>query len=219
VNKVTEILGLSFADKLNGFKFEKSHSHLIKMMSSGWQAIVISASPTSTKGLFRLESHGHVRINEIENIYTPFHLFLAGKSAKNHPTIVINCDRLLSDKSFIDGFFDDDKSIESFATRYAEALQDDVLPWLEKYSNEQELFDGLIDKDPTKWITSDRLTRFQVLLAILAKRDQVVEFDCVANEFLTYCEKPHAKIYEDLAVKLISGLRGEMNKSKIPDKK
>lgn len=207
MDRISEALCRSLVEKLDGFKFVKSKWHLIKKNPDGWQALVIEALPTAAQGVLRLECHGHLRINEIEDIYTPYHLFLTEKDAKNHPTVVVNVDRLLSDKSFIEGFIDDPNCIESFATRYAAALQSDVLPWLDKYSNEELLLEGLIDGDPSKWITSDRLARFPVLLAILAKRKQGGEFDRVANEFLSYCEKPHAQVYKPLADSIISGLK------------
>jgi len=61
------------------------------------------------------------------------------------------------------------------------------------------VYAGLADGNPRNWITSDRLTRFPVLLAILAKRGDTAAFDIIAAEFEEWCKQKHAVVYAPLA--------------------
>ena len=208
MDELTARIGRALAGKLDGFKFVKSQWHLIRKTESGSQSIVIEVLPASDSESVKLAAHGHVRIDEIEDAYTPHNPYLTPKDAKTHPTMVVNCDQLLSDKSLANGFGTDEHSINQFIEAYARALDTDVLPWLNKYSDESSLFENLSGDDPNAWITSDRLIRYPVLLAILAKQGSWTRFDQIGEEFLDYCEQPHAQVYKPLATSVINGLKG-----------
>jgi len=209
MDELTEKIGKALACKLDGFKFVKSQWHLIRKTESGSQSIVIEVLPTSESETVKLAAHGHVRLDEIEDAYTPYNPYLSPKDAKTHPTIVVNCDQLLSDKSLANGFGTDEYSITQFVELYALALKMNVLPWLNKYSSESELFENLSSDDPKHWITSDRLIRYPVLLAMLARQRNWTRFEIVGQEFLNYCEQPHAQVYKPLATSIIHGVRGK----------
>ncbi|SHK46673.1 hypothetical protein SAMN02745181_3855 [Rubritalea squalenifaciens DSM 18772] len=208
MDELTAKIGKALADKLDGFKFVKSQWHLIRKTEVGSQSIVIEVLPTSDPETAKLAAHGHVRIDEIEDGYTPHNPYLTPKDAKAHPTIVVNCDQLLSDKSLANGFRVDEQSINQFVDVYARALEGDVLPWLNKYSDEGNLFENLSGEDPKSWITSDRLIRYPVLLAMLAKKENWARFEQIGEEFLNYCDQPHAQVYKPLAASVIEGLKG-----------
>ena len=177
----------------------KTRSSLVRPTSTGWQAIAIEALPTASRGVSKLAAHAHIRIDAVEAIYAPHHPYLNPKDAKVHATLAVNCDELLTDKSLANGFATDSSSVQRFAHDYANALIKDVIPWLEKYSDEEAVYEGLADPDPNNWITSDRLTRFPVLLAILAKRQEWERFAAVSEEFSAWCNQPHAMVYKPLA--------------------
>lgn len=207
MEELTATLGKALAKRLDGFRFIKSRRHLIRQTRTGWQAIAIEALPTSNPAIAKLSAHGQVRIEALEATYAPHHPFISVKEAKNHHTLTVNCDQLLTDKSLADGFSTDSQHLEEFVNCYSAALIRDVLPWLVKYSDEDAIYEGLIDDDPMKWITSDRLTRYPVLLAILARRCDWEAFDRVATEFSKYCDQPHAQVYKPIAESIIDGLR------------
>lgn len=207
MDELTAKIGKSLGQRLDGFKFVKSRRQLVRKTEDGWQAIVIEVLPTADPCKGKLAAHAQVRLDRIEETYSPFHPFLNGTEAKTHATVTTNCDRLLADTSVVHGFSIDDQSVDGFIIEYANALQAYVVPWLNKYSTEEAIFNGLIDDDPTKWITSDRLTRYPVVLAVLANRGAWDEFDRISQEFLSYCESPHAEMYKPLADSLATGLR------------
>lgn len=206
MKKLTIQIGKSLSESLAGFEFHATQSHLFRRSTVGWQAIAIEALPTATQGVSKLSAHAQIRIDELEDIYTPVHPFLNRKSAKTHPTITINCDLLLADKTLAHGFTVDQSSVLRFSDAYAKAVQADVLPWLDRYSNENAIYKGLIENDPKKWITSDRLTRFPVLLAIFVKRGDREGFDRISKEFQQYCTQRHTLVYKPLADAMV-GLR------------
>lgn len=199
MDEITSTIGEVLASQLEGFKFVKSRSHLLRPTDAGWQAVAIEALPTATPGIIKLAAHAQVRVNAIEGVYVSLHPFIDAKSAKFHPTLVVNCDTLLADKTLAHGVPSDGASLRSFALKYASDMKTNVLPWLEKYMAEGALFDGLCDPDPKRWVTSDRLTRYPVLMAILAKRGDWPTFDRISAEFAAYCTQRHALVYKPLS--------------------
>lgn len=199
MEQFTENIGALLAQKLAGFAFKKRESSVLRTSEVGWQAIAIKVLPTASPGIGKLAAHAKIRIEALEAVYTPLHPFLKPKDAKAHATLTVSCDGLLRDKTLAHGFNLDSVSVTKFAEKYAAAVQSDVIPWLEKYSDEQAVFMGLADGNPQNWITSDRLTRFPVLLAILAKRRDTAGFDAVAAEFEEFCKQKHAVVYAPLA--------------------
>ena len=192
---------------LEEFKFLKSRRLLQRPIPAGWQGIAVSLLKTSSPDVMKLAAHAQVRIDNLENLYTHHHPFMNAQDAKVHPTLTVNCDSLLEDKLLANGFQIDSGSVVEFIERYSLAIHSDIIPWLEKHSSEEAIYKGLYDSDPTKWITSDRLTRYPVLLSILAKRLDWESFDKIAAEFTDYCTKPHALVYKPLAESLALGLR------------
>ena len=210
MNTIIEKVGKLLADRLTGFKFVKSKLQLIRDTDVGWLAIIIDILPTSTDGIVKLAAHAHVRIDEIENYYAVHNPFLSPKDIKSHPTLVKNCDEIIVNKDLPNGFTDDEQSVGLFIDKYVDALDSDVIPWLEYYSNEGNLLSGLISKDPQTRVTSDKLTIFPVGLTIYAKLGKWKEFDQFAKEFMTHCEKPYALVYKPLAHNTIQGLEDQL---------
>ena len=210
---ITEQVGTRIAKQLPGFQFQRQKSRLYRQTESGWQAVFLAVHPTSTKGIGKLAAHGQVRHDRIEALYTPFIPYLRKSDIKSHPTIAVNCDSLLTRRELVHGFQLEPASILLFADSYAAAIRTDVIPWLENYSNEQVLFEGLTSRDPKNWATSDRLTRFPVLMAILAIRGDAVGFDTVASEFADWCRQKHALCHAPLA-QVMLGMRPTIDSNK-----
>ena len=200
---ITESIGTLLAHKLPGFMFKMRESCLFRPSKAGWQAVAIEVLPSVSHGIGKLAAHARIRIETLEEIYTPHHPFLKTKDAKLHATLAVNCDCLFKDKALAHGFYLDAASIASFAEAYSAAVESEVLPWLERYSDEEAIYEGLLDRDPRKWITSDRLTRFPVLMAILARRGDVSTFDAIAAEFQEWCKEKHAMVYAPLATAML----------------
>lgn len=203
MEQYTERIGSLIAERIPGFQFKKREGKLFRVTNNGWQAIAIEVLPTASQGIGKLAAHAQVRHEQIESLYTPHNPFMKPNEAKTHPTLTANCDELLQDKSLVHGFGLDPCSVDAFAEAYAAAIRSDVIPWLEKFSDEQSLFAGLAESDPKKWVTSDRLTRFPVLLAILSKRCDTATFDSVAAEFQEWCKQKHALVYAPLATAML----------------
>jgi hypothetical protein len=204
----TDTIGRGLAQRLPGFDWSRSESVLRKPTRSGWIGIAIEAMPTSSPDVFKLASHGQIRIDDIERAYSPFDARLTKETAQSHATLVVNCDTLLRESPLIHGFRADPASIACFICDYAKELEDIVIPWLERHSTENSLFEGLSSKNPRQWITSDRLVRFPVLLAILSRRRDWVQYESVAGDFMAFCDKPYAQVHRAHAKAIIEGLRG-----------
>lgn len=203
MKQYTESIGTLLAQKLPGFVFKKRESCVFRQTKTGWQAIAIEVLPSTSPGIGKLAAHAKIRIETLEELYTPYHPFLTANDAKSHATLTVNCDGLLKDKALAHGFGLGTNSTTSFANAYSAAVESDILPWLEKYSDEQAVYDGLVDQDPRNWITSDRLTRYPVLIAILAKRGNLPAFDAITAEFQEWCKQKHAMVYAPLATAML----------------
>lgn len=199
MEQFTKQVGELIAKQIPSFRFDELGRRLHRSTESGWQAIVLEVLPTGSQGVGKLAAHAQVRHEQIESLYTPYHPLIKPKDVKSHATLTVNCDILLKNKTLAHGFRLDTNSINALAERYGEAAKSDVIPWLDKFSDEREIFAGLADEDPKKWVTSDRLARFPVLMAILARRGDTKRFDLVAAEFREWCKQKHAMIHAPLA--------------------
>ena len=216
MNDITIRIGHALAGIADGFRLVRSRSSLIRECDGGWQAVAIQVLATATPEIKKLAAHAQVRIDSLEARYTQYIPYLDARAARVHPTVAINCDTLLRDKSLANGFATDAASVDIFIDAFGEALNRDIVPWLNRYSRESALYDGLASEDPMEWITSDRLTRFPVLLAILSQRNDQKEFERVATAFLEYCTQKHALVHRPLAESIVSGLRKEVQQSLPP---
>jgi hypothetical protein len=209
VNETISALGTTFARTLDQFRYRKSDGALIRKLPGGWQAVFLDLLP-SPGGKLKLCAHAQVRVDAIEEAYIRYNPFLSAADARKHPTLSINCDELILDKSLAHAFAAESQGLNEFAERYLVELRGRIIPWLEKYSSEREIFESLANDDPLQWVTSDRLQRYPVLLAILALREDWDHFERVAAEFLEYCEAPHATAYRSLAQATIEGVRATL---------
>jgi len=207
MGELTTELGGRLAENLEGFKLIKSKKLLHRDLDVGWHRIVLKTIPTSNSEKAKLVAHAQIRHEQLESLYLAHHPFMNSRDAKDHPTIAENCDHLIAEESLTSSFATTSEGVRQFVENYSKALKSDVLPWLEKYSSEQSLYEGLSDEDPMRWITSDRLTRYPVLMSILAQRGEWNEFERIAKEFADYCEQPHAQVYKPMVESVVSGLR------------
>jgi len=196
VMNATTVIGQELANELDGYKFLKSKFMLKKSTNFGWLAITLDVLPTSDPNSSKLASHAHVRIDSVEEFYGPLNPFVDSKEAVAHPTLVKNCDELITDHSLIHGFSNlSNDSVQKFAILYSDALKTDVLPWMETYSQGSHLFDNLSNEDPLTWIISDSNTRYPVLLSLLAKKKDWIKYTSVASEYIKFCEQPFAQAF------------------------
>lgn len=215
MNNLLSTIAAGLCDGLDGFKYLKSRKLMQIIIPGGWLGIEISLHKTSSPEVKKLAAAALVRIDELEDLYAPYLVFLTPMSpmspadTKIHPTLGKNCDVLLSkaNQELSHGFHVDEESISCFINDYVQAIRDDILPWLEKYSEVDAIYDGLCDPDPMRWLTSNILIRYPVLLAILTKRGDYKGFESIASEFLAYCDKSHALVYKPYAEAITSGLR------------
>lgn len=200
-------LGNDLSQQLETFRFHPSQQRLVKPIYEGWQAIALELLPTSDTRRLKVAAYAQVRLDPLENIYGPHHIYLSKREAKTHPTLTFNIDNLLSDSPLVHSFVNTEHGLAEFTVAYAEALRENVIPWLERYSSEDALVAGFQDVDPQQWLVSDRSVRSAVLLSIYAKRGDWINFDAAADAFVTFCETPHGKVYSAMANSIINGIR------------
>ncbi len=200
-------IGRTLAGSINGgFKFVKSKLSLVKKEKSGWKGIAINLLSASQPKFVKLALYAQIRIDYLELLYTPHHPFLSAKDARGHATLSVNCDQLFTDKSIVCSFESTKQSVAEAISKYSTAIKNDILPFLDNYFSEDALVSSFINPNPKEWVTSDRLTRYLVLLSVFAQRADWQSFNEFANEFSKYCLQPHAQVYKPLADSVIHGL-------------
>lgn len=204
LKQFTERIGSLIAEQIPEFQFKKREGRLFRATDTGWQAIALAVLSTATQGIGKLAAHAQVQHDRLEVLYTPHDAFMKSKDAKTHPTLTANCDGLLQNKDLVHGFSLDPVSVDAFAEAYATAIKADVIPWLDRFTDEQALFAGLADSDPSKRVTAHGITRYPVLMAILASRGDTAGFDAVAFEFQEWCKQKHALVYAPLASAMLN---------------
>ena len=208
MNELTQEFGKKLADSIGGgYKFVKSKSSLVKKMENGVKSITLDFLPSHEANVVKLAMHAHIRLDELENRYGPYHLYLGLKERKDHPSLVKNCDEVFSNKDLAMSFELDSNKLNEVVTRYAEAIRQDVLPFLDEFYSVDALVASFEQIDPSDWVSSDRLTRYLILLSAYSSRLAWKNYEEVAEEFLEYCSKPHAQAYEKLAESVINGMR------------
>ena len=214
IGELKKQVGFGLERRLDGFKFYRSKLLLKKEYSYGWQALWIDLHWSGAPGNAKLVANAHLRIEAIAQLCHPYSLSVQRepKYEKERPTIGENCDNLFSDASLIHSFPSDPDSVEQFLDRYVEGLKTDILPFLDKYSDENALFEGFIDPKPINWITGSWFGRFTILMAISVRRGNREAFEGYAKEFLEYCDDPLVSNYMPDAEAMIDGLRGEFEK-------
>jgi len=203
-------IGKTIASKLDGYKYQVSNERLIKKTNNGWIAIALDLIKDKRTQTARVDAYAHLRHEKIESIYGLFRARGDARKARNRQTLSKFCLHLFSE-GFEYGFSLNDVDIEEFSDRYASELKKSVIPWLEKYSNEEALYIGFLEDDSQNQITSDPLTRFPVLLSMLKIRNDRSKFEEISKEFLDYCNKDHAKVHMELATSIIEGIRDNWN--------
>ena len=58
--------------RLDDFKYFKSKGLLLKSTDTGWQKIMFNPIRMSVPGLAKLVAFGHIRIDVVETVYTPY---------------------------------------------------------------------------------------------------------------------------------------------------
>lgn len=216
VGELTRKVGGLLEARLEGFAFRKTTRSLFKKTKGGYHAIFLAVLRSGFPGQVKLAAHAHLRVDVVADMYTRYHPLLSEREARRDPTLVANCDALLSDMNLAHEFYPEPEVLSEFIPRYANELRENVVPWLERYSDLEHLYDGLASDDPMEWVTSDRMVRYPVLLALLALRRDSSEFERVANEFREYCEKPHARVHRYHANAIIDGLVSSLSASPRP---
>jgi hypothetical protein len=207
IKELAPLIGKALEARLVGFKYVKSKGMLRRETESGWQTIFVRPQASSVAGMVKLAAFGHVRIEALEVLYTPYIPLLNEnpKEMAEHATIVFNCDNVITETSLIHEFFVDEVSLGHFIECYANALRKDVVPLLDKFSNEETLYEALADPDPRNWVT-DHMRRFCAMMALLVLRNDKIMFDKIASEFLTFFSQRHNQFQRPIVESIVEGM-------------
>ena len=202
-------LSSSFASE--GYRLRKAASEFRRDLKSGDAcAVWVDLLPASRRGRFKAGVSAHIRIAALEAVYVNYHPLIPAPERGSHFTFVANCDSLFVDKSVAHSVeLPDEQSVRVFAHRLWEAIKEGVLPFLERYCDRGRLVENLADEDPRTWVTSDRMTRYAILLSDRALMHDRAGFEHWATEWMDYCRQPHGQMYLPVADAIVPGVRSE----------
>jgi hypothetical protein len=192
-----------------GFRLGKAASEFRHTSQSGdTVAVALGLLPASKRGYYKAAVTAHIRINAIEEVYAAFQPQQRPRDRNTHYTISVNCDNIYRDKSVSQSFeLLSNEAVRAMAERLWKAILDDVLPFLERYCNRERLVANLEADNYITWVTSDRMTRYCVLMSDRVLAGDEVGFEKYAAEFLAYCEKPYGQMYRQVANAIVTGVR------------
>ncbi|MEA4948692.1 MAG: hypothetical protein VB068_03430, partial [Petrimonas sp.] len=180
-----------------GFKYKKSVSEFRKtLINCNIVAIGVDLLPASSHGYYKAAITAHIHIKDLEDVYITHHPFIKPNARKAHYTISVNCDNIFKDKTVSQSYqLHTDKTITALSEILWAAISDDVLPFLEKFSDRKRLVENLLTDDYNKWVTSNRLVRYCVLISDRVLAHDELGFEKFAEELLDYCMKPYGAMY------------------------
>jgi len=188
-SEITQEIGAQLAKKLEGFEFDSREKTLWRDTQKSSQRIQLTVVSTRVAGTKRMDASASVRNRELAKLChsndSPW-----PDNARNWFWISIWCPSLISDFDRLVSFESTEKKLRRFIKDYTIALQKDVVPWLDRYSIMEELFNGLTGDNYQDWIVGNA-QRLPVLLAIHAKRRDMDGFEKAAAEYAEYCDQPH----------------------------
>jgi hypothetical protein len=195
-----------------GFELKKSLREFRKPLPSvGSVSVATDFLASRRRGFYHASVTAHIRIDELEDLYTPFNPLLTDGSRARHKTVNMNCDNLFTDKSLLGSFeLSTTADVAAYARTLWQAIVMDVLPWLDAYSSRESLVASFRSVDPFTWPTSDRGARYCVLLSDSALRQDRVRFEAIAEEFLSFCDRPAGQRFLFLAKPTIDGMRARL---------
>ena len=200
-SKLIEFLQPLFLEQ--GYKYRKKNTEFyLSDKSKNILAIIVDVISTSDPQRYMVTMRMCIRLSVLEAVYVKYNPYITKAKQKQHYTLNINQSGLLPES------FTEDE-IQLIGKKTWGVVNSEIFPMLEKFSIKSNLIQNLTSEDYNTWITSDRLTRYPILLSNAALEKDQDSFDKYAKEFIEFCQQPFAKVHLPMANSIINGINQE----------
>ena len=177
-----------------------------RKLSDGFQCLYFDLLPSSVKNYYAVSMYAHIRLNCLEEKYTPYHPYIDEKQAKKTTTLAVRCDNTNSDETFYVSRYVDDSNLAELSELCVVYIKRNVIPFFAEYYSVNRLVKAFQEKEHTSWGMGNKNTPYLVRLSAFAIEKNWREFDVVAEEYLEFCRKPHFAKNKPIAESVIEGL-------------
>jgi hypothetical protein len=192
-----------FMDEL-GFKFRKSKRDYRRSSGEAIQ-VVITDVLAYPGGSYRIASHCALTFPRLVDACFEHHAYGQAQGRSDFQMVTLNCDEIYRSEISANLTFSADAPTSAIHNLEI-GIQEDVLPFLDKYSDLPTLIENLDDPNWRNRITSDPLARATVRLTYHALEQDRTAFDTAVDDLRKYLGTPQGTVHAGVMEALVSGL-------------
>ncbi len=186
-----------------GFKFRKSKQDYRRSSGEAIQVVTIDVLAYLSRS-YRIASHCALTFPRLVDACFEHHAYGQAQGRSDFQIVNLNCDEIyrsdISANLYLSA--DDTSAIHNLKI----GIQEDVLPFLDRYSDLSTLIQNLDDPNWRNWITSDPLARATVRLTYHALEHDRPAFDTAVDDLRKYLDTPRGAVHAEVMEALVSGL-------------
>ena len=186
-----------------GFKFRKSKRDYRRSSGEATQVVTIDLLAYPSGG-FRIASHWALTFPRLVDACFEHHGYVQAQGRSDFQMVTLNCDEIYRSEisANLELSADDTSAIHNLKV----GIQEDVLPFLDRYSDPTTLIQNFDDPNWRNWITSDPLARATVRLTYHALGQDRPAFDAAVSDLRKYLDTPQGSVHSQVMEGLVSSL-------------
>ncbi len=192
-----------FMDAL-GFTFRKSKRDYRRASGEAVQVVTTDVLGYPD-GTYRIVSHCALTFPRLLDAFFEHHAYAQAKGRSDSQVVTLNCDEIYRPEISANLLLSADDPTSAIHNLEI-GIKDDVLPFLDKYSDLSTLIENLDDPNWRNRITSDPLARATVRLTYHALEQDRTAFDTAVGDLRKYLGTPQGTVHAGVMEALVSGL-------------
>ena len=186
-----------------GFKFRKSKWDYRRSSGESSQIVTIDVLAYPSRS-YRIASHCALTFPRLVDACFEHHAYGQAQGRNDFQMVTLNCDEIyrpdISSNLYLSA--DDTSAIHNLKI----GIQEDVLPFLDRYSDLSTLIQNFDNPNWRNWITSDPLARATTRLTYHALGQNRPDFDAAVHDLRKYLDTPQGSVHVQVMEGLVSGL-------------
>lgn len=199
---------------LPSFSYQKHARFFVRDFEYGQHAFHIGLIKQSNNQI-KMAAKIKIYIDEVDELYMPFYPGFVPEDKWSYSTLGGNADGLIQNNWLIHGFDKNDTVIDRFTEEYIKAIKNDFLPWFERNSKIDRIYEILSNANHPDYVPGALHGELLVRLAILLYQRRWDEYDRVESKLHVFLNKRYGKQFVPKVVPVIEGLRSQVERNKV----